>query len=74
MSDRLKWTLVAASAALFRSASASAAAAAAVDLKRSADAFLISSLILSFLATSRAVSPLYINISDSEQRNRRNYE
>ena len=75
MSDRLIWTLVAASAAS-ASASASAilccSAAAAVALTRSAGAFLISSLIVSLLARSKAVCPFYTCMSDSEQRNCRN--
>ena len=88
MSDRLIWTLVAAaassaaaaSAILCCSAAASASAilccsaAAAVALTRSAGAFLISSLIVSLLARSRAVRPSYTCMSDSEQRNRRNQE
>ena len=75
MSDRLIWTLVAAAASSAAAASAilcCSAAASAVALTRSAGAFLISSLIVSLLATSRAVCPLYTCMSDSEQRNRRN--
>ena len=76
MSDRLILTLVAASAPAAAAilCCSAAAAAAAVALTRSAGAFLISSLIISLLARSRAVFPFYtcISVSDSEQRNCRN--
>ena len=49
MLDGLIWTFVAAAAILCCSAT----------LKRSADAFLSSSLVISFFATSRAVLPFY---------------